>query len=258
MWRTLRERVAAEKPSRHPRTMQICAAEPGQLFLKIFYRRSAIASFKDFFRHSRAVRALMITERLAASGFAVPVAVAAGEERRGVLLHRSFLVTLAVDGRALPVFLRDQVDQRCAAAISLGDKRRILVALAQEIRKLHELGFVHGDLVPGNIFVVSSREQPARFVLMDNDRTRRYPAWLARRLWKRNLVQLNRVPLAGISLQDRMRFFHAYVRRDKLRPWDAKLVRWLERKTRRRRAQCDAVDVAGSFRRLMRWDAPSH
>jgi serine/threonine protein kinase len=259
----LRERVAAEEPSGHPRTVPIDFAQAGPVFLKIFYRQSPVASFKDFFRYSRAVRALRVTERLAASGFAVPMAMAAGEERHGGVLRRSFLVTLPVNGLALPVFLRDQLDKSGAVSLSLREKRRILAALAQELRKLHDRGFIHGDLVPGNIFVAAAGEQPVQFVFMDNDRTRRYPVWLARYLlarylWRRNLVQLNRFPLAGISLQDRMRFFHAYVRRGKLLPQDAKLVRWLERKTRKRRAQCDAVDAGGSFRRLMRWNATSH
>jgi serine/threonine protein kinase len=263
VWRVLRERVAAEEPSGHPRTVPIDFAQAGPVFLKIFYRQSPVASFKDFFRYSRAVRALRVTERLAASGFAVPIAMAAGEERHGGVLRRSFLVTLPVNGLALPVFLRDQLDKSGAVSLSLREKRRILAALAQELRKLHDLGFIHGDLVPGNIFVAAAGEQPVQFVFMDNDRTRRYPVWLARYLlarylWRRNLVQLNRFPLAGISLQDRMRFFHAYVRRGKLLPQDAKLVRWLERKTRKRRAQCDAVDAGGSFRRLMRWNATSH
>jgi len=96
------------------------------------------------------------------------------------------------------------------------------------------------------------------FCFMDNDRTRRYPIWLPHRLWRRNLVQLNRLPLAGISLQDRLRFFHAYTGRNKLARRDRKLVHWLEQKTRQRRRECDAVDASGSFRRLMRWDTPGH
>jgi hypothetical protein len=97
-----------------------------------------------------------------------------------------------------------------------------------------------------------------QFCFMDNDRTRRYPTWMPRRLWRRNLVQLNRVPLAGISLQDRVRFFHAYVSRSELGRQDLRLARWLEQKTRQRRRECDAVDTSVSFRRLMRWDATAH
>jgi serine/threonine protein kinase len=164
---------------------------------------------------------------------------------------------LPVPGRALPLFLRDHVE-RGAPAISLRQKRQALAQLAREIRRLHDRGFVHGDLVPGNIFVAPKTDGTMGFWFMDNDRTRRYPNCLPQRFWLRNLVQLNRIPLAGISLQDRMRFFHAYTGQKKLERQERRLVQWLERKTRQRRRECDAVDASGSFRRLMRWDATAH
>jgi hypothetical protein len=127
--------------------------------------------------------------------------------------------------------------------------------LAREIRRFHDRGFVHGDLIPPNIFVTAGEPGAPRFFFLDNDRTRRYPHWLPQRLWKRNLVQLNRFPLAGISLQDRVRFFHFYTGRKKFLPADIRLARWLEQRTRRRRKECDGVDVSGSFRALMHWRA---
>jgi hypothetical protein len=258
LWRSLRERVAAEGPSRHPRTAEFRFPEMElPLFLKIFYGGSPATSFKDFFRRSKAVRSLLLTERLAALGFSVPVAIGAGEERCANWLRRSFVATLPVHGCPVPIFLRDQLDAR-AGAVSVRHKRALLARLAREIRRLHDLGFIHGDLVPGNIFIAPLPDGAVQFTFMDNDRTRRYPTWVQRRLCRRNLVQLNRFPLAGISLQDRMRFFHTYVGRDKLLPSDRRLVRWLEQKTRQRRAECDAVNPSGSFRRLMRWDATAN
>jgi serine/threonine protein kinase len=258
LWSALRERLAAERQSRHPRTTEIRLAGAAQpLYLKAFYGTSAVGALKDFFRRSKAVRSLMLTERLAGLGFHVPIAIGAGEERYAKLLRRSFLVTIQVSGRPLPLFLREHLELP-AGAVSLRQKRRALASLAEEIRRLHDHGFVHGDLVPGNIFVAPTTAGAPRCFFMDNDRTRQYPTWLPHRLWRRNLVQLNRFPLAGISLQDRMRFFHAYAGRRKLRAQDRKFVRWLEQKTRQRRRECEAVDVSGSFRRLMRWDAPGH
>jgi hypothetical protein len=90
---------------------------------------------------------------------------------------------------------------------------------------------------------------------MDNDRTRVYGPILANALWKRNLVQLNRLPLPGITLQDRMRFLRAYLGIALQAQSSRSLARWLERKTRLRRWQCDAAQCAGSFRSLMRWRA---
>jgi hypothetical protein len=258
LWRSLRARLAAERPCRHPRTLELHAAGfELPLFVKIFYRSSVFGTVKDCFRRSKAVRSLLLTERLAECGFGVPVAIAAGEERMLNLLRRSFVVTLAVNGRPLPVFLREQFAAR-PSGLSLRRKRDIVLSLAQEVKRLHDLGFVHGDLVPGNIFIEATTGGRAQFSFMDNDRTRRYSSWLRQPFWKRNLVQLNRLPLAGISLQDRMRFFHAYLGRDKLSAVDRELAGWLEQKTRQRRAECDAVDPSGSFRRLMRWDAAAH
>jgi hypothetical protein len=257
IWDTVRQRIAQERPSKHPHTAEIRTAGGAQpLFIKIFFPRSAPGSFKDCFRRSKAVRALLLSESLARYGFHVPVAAGAGEERYAANLRRSFLVTLPVIGCPLPHFLHDRLADRLRDA-SLRRKRETVARLAREVRKLHDLGFVHGDLVPGNIFIVFDAQGTERFCFMDNDRTRRYPLWLRPRLrlWQRNLVQLNRFPLAGISLQDRMRFFHAYVNLVKLGPAERKLVRWLEQKTRQRRRECDAVDNTGSFRRLMRWDS---
>jgi hypothetical protein len=89
---------------------------------------------------------------------------------------------------------------------------------------------------------------------MDNDRTRRYPRWLPQNLWKRNLVQLNRFPLPGISLHDRVRFLRFYCGRASRRPADDRLLHWLEIKTRRRRKECDGIGEPIDFRRLMRWE----
>ena len=258
LWGELRDRLAAQRPGRHPCTVEIRLAGAAQpLFVKAFYGTSAWASFKDFFRRSKAVRSLVLTESFTGLGFNAPIAIGAGEERYANLLRRSFVVTLPVQGRPLPFFLRDHL-QTPIPGIALGQKRQALAHLAMEIRRLHDLGFVHGDLVPGNIFVAPATDGTMGFCFMDNDRTRRYPTWLPHRLWRRNLVQLNRLPLAGISLQDRLRFFHAYTGRNKLARRDRKLVHWLEQKTRQRRRECDAVDTSGSFRRLMRGDTPGH
>jgi hypothetical protein len=64
-------------------------------------------------------------------------------------------------------------------------------------------------------------------------------------------VQLNRMPLAGVTLQDRMRFFHRYLGRRRLSERDRRLARWLEQQTRKRRYECDGVDPRGNFRQLM-------
>jgi serine/threonine protein kinase len=134
-------------------------------------------------------------------------------------------------------------------------KRECLKKLALEIRRLHQSGFVHGDLIPTNIWVQAEGSR-IDFFLIDHDRTRRYPAWLPQSLWKRNLVQLNRFALPGISLHDRMRFLHSYPGVARWRKREARLIAWLEEKTRLRRFECERIKAKVSFRELMRWNGP--
>jgi hypothetical protein len=51
-----------------------------------------------------------------------------------------------------------------------------------------------------------------------------------------------------------VRFLAHYLQTDEWGPKERRLLSWLERKTRQRRRECDAVDSRGSFRQLMRWD----
>jgi len=138
---------------------------------------------------------------------------------------------------------------------ALRKKRKYLRELALEISRLHQCGFVHGDLVPSNI-LVRAEQGEITFFYVDHDRTRRYPAWFPHLLWRRNLVQLNRFVLPGISLQDRMRFLRFYLGKSSWGESDRRLIRWLEEKTRKRRRECDRIAPQVSFRELMRWNGP--
>jgi hypothetical protein len=207
---------------------------------------------KNVFRESKALRSMCQAAALARANFNVPTTVASGEKRRHRLLRKAFLLTLEVNGQPLPSFLGDQL--REARTISIPEKRVDLAQLAAEVRRLHGLGFVHGDLVPTNILVSRAFGKQSRFFFMDNDRTRRYPRWLPQTFWRRNLVQLNRMPLPGITLQDRLRFLKHYLGSQEWAGQKRRWLAWLERKTRQRRKECDAVDSSGSFRRLMRWN----
>ena len=69
-------------------------------------------------------------------------------------------------------------------------------------------------------------------------------------LWKRNLVQLNRLPLSSISLQDRIRFFQEYSAAERAADLNRRITEWLEQKTRERRRECDSVDATISFRQI--------
>lgn len=246
-------RVREQTRSKHPQTLAFdFSGRQGstRVFLKVFHSCGIADVVKDFFRDSKAKRFWRQGLALSAAGFNVPLTLAAGELRRFRILRRSFVVTQRIDGQPLPAVLEKFVGNR-ADVQSVQLKRRGLLRLAELIQKFHEHGFVHGDLVASNVLVELRQQRDPEFYFMDNDRTRCFPNWLPQLLWKRNLVQLNRMPLPGITLQDRVRFLCRYSGRRRLTKTDARLARWLEIKTRRRRHECDGVDPGGNFRRLM-------
>jgi Lipopolysaccharide kinase (Kdo/WaaP) family len=255
LWQSVLAVITEQSPSKHPQTAQL-SWPPDQLaatlYLKIFHGDFGWRALKDIFRQSKAVRSMHQTVALSRFNFNVPLTVAAGEKREQRFLRKAFVLTLGVKAQSIPILLNEH--RRADNNLTLLEKRHALRQLAMEVRRLHELGFVHGDLLPTNILVARAEGKENRFFFMDNDRTRRYPRWMTPALRRRNLVQLNRLPLPGITLQDRVRFLSHYL---ELKQWgkgERRLLTWLEHKTRQRRRECDAVDASGSFRQLMRWD----
>jgi Lipopolysaccharide kinase (Kdo/WaaP) family len=249
------ELVRSSNRIRHPQTVEARLPVGGEtriLYLKIFHPAQGILALKDLLRHSKAFRFWRQGIALGESGFNVPLTIAVGEQRRYYLVQRGFVLTERIDGRTLPDFLSRRA-ACCADQKTLSQKWQGIRSLGNLVRRFHRSGFVHGDLVASNILVSQAARKDIEFYFMDNDRTRRLPTWLPQALWKRNLVQLNRLPLPGISLQDRIRFLRAYLDTGKFSLADRKLAQWLEWKTRQRRKECDGVDPSGNFRKLMRW-----
>jgi hypothetical protein len=204
--------------SRHAVTVRLeLPSEDGArgAYLKV-YRSPAIGKcVKDWFRPSKAVRALRVSTRLADLGFGVARVLAAGEERVGPALRRSFLLTEELSADPL-----DRVAARLNAeprAERRQHKRAILKTLGEEVGRLHDLGFVHGDLLVTNILI--SRDLPPRLYFIDHDRSRQ--ACMLARQQRRNLIQLNRIELPGVAHSDRLRAFRRYA---EVRGWGR--ARW--------------------------------
>lgn len=146
---------------------------------------------------SRAKRLANIGRALQAAGFGVAPLLMLGEEPDG---GRAMLVTAKVVGLPLPRFLPGP--ERSPEL-----KQETLRALGAEVARLHRAGFLHGDLTPYNVFV--TEDLPARFVFIDHERTvRPWLVWQRRRL--RNLVQLCRFELDGMSPDDQIQIVDAY------------------------------------------------
>lgn len=193
---------------------------------------------------ARALRALRAGIALEAAGFgAPPVALAAWRGGAGLL------VTHEVDGRDVVAALVRA--ERTA-------KRALLHALGTEVGRLHAAGFVHGDLVPPNLYVADGLA--GRLVFLDNDRTRR-GHWRVRLGGRRNLVQLGRFVVPGVSLTDRARVLASYAcaRGLSRRQW-RRLGWWIVRKTTARRCAIDRIPPASArragYRLLMQSGGP--
>ena len=243
--------------SKHAATYR-WARSQGDVYVKVYHRYRRTTALKDALRPSKARHVARVSAGLATAGFRVPRVLAAGEERHGVALGRAWVATAAVAG--------EPVADRLAVLARGGDwharltgKRVLLAAIGAEVARLHAVGAVAGDLVPANVWVTGA-DVPA-ITLLDHDRTRLGRAPAPWRRARRNLVQLNRVVLAGVTATDRLRVFRAYAagRGWAWRPARRRL-RWIVAKTIARRRRFDRVVLARgravSFRELMRADGP--
>ncbi len=191
----------------------------------------------------RARRAFVMGRALAAAGFTAPETLLVAWRRRAGLL-----VTRDTGGEDLLAL----VGRLGGDAGLRGAKRRLLARLGADIGRLHQAGFVHGDLVPPNVRV----RDDGTFVFLDNDRTARGLLAVGAR---RNLVQLGRFVVPGLGLSDRVRVLWAYARTCGLdRRARHRLGFWVARKITARRCAIDGIaaeDAArAGFRELMRSD----
>lgn len=220
--------VAPMRRSRHSATFQARFAASAnrefELFVKVIEPPRGWRRFKRLFRPSPARHVVRATRQLAAAGLSAPPVWIYGRDGAS---GRELIVTSRAEGDG-PLRILAALDGAPAA------KRATLRALGAEVARLHRSGFVHGDLTPFNIFIV--RGATPRFVLLDHERTRRsrFIGRTSRQL--RNLVQLGRFNLPGLSRTDRLRTLVAYVasvrprdRRALMRRVNAMLLRRIRR-----------------------------
>ena len=182
-------------------TVVAITLEGRDLVLKRFRERTVAQILETLALGSGAARVWRGAERLRAAGFEAPEVVAVLERQRFGLPLVSCAVTSYVPGPPLDALWRD----RAGAA-----RRRLMLAFADYLRRLHAAGVYAQDLRAANVLVAS--EEPARFVLVDLDRVRHYRrlSWRRRR---KNLVQVYRSAGRGASLAERARFLRRYLGR---------------------------------------------
>jgi hypothetical protein len=168
------------------------------IFVKVIDAPRGLERLKRRLRGSIASHVGRVTAQLANAGICAPPIWIYGCE---LVSRRELIVTPRAAGRG-PLRTLE------ALAGSIADKRAALAALGAEIARMHRAGFVHGDLTPFNIFVV--RGESPRFIFLDHERTRIGFAIGRRRRALRNLVQLGRFAMPGVTRTDRLRLLRSY------------------------------------------------
>jgi hypothetical protein len=186
--------------SRHAETWagHLGGADGPKVYFKVLDPARGRAAIGRILRGARAAHVASISAQLRADGLGVPEILLFGAERRG---GRELIVTARIEGAMVPRHLRSRGE-------ALAAKRIVLRALGAEVARLHQRGYLHGDLTPYNIFVTGV--EPPQFVFIDHERTRRTPLSRLLRPRLRNLVQLGHLEFPYISNTDRMRVWSGY------------------------------------------------
>lgn len=240
--------------SKHARTRLISLDGLPPAYLKTYRRYRRRDVLKELLRPSKAERAFTMSVALQQAGFPTARVVVAAVRRSWGVVWEAFLVTQNVDGPDVRAFL-GELAERGTPARKWGALRQ----LGAHVGRMHEAGFCHGDLVPANVRVQGDATAP-RFVLLDHDRTHASRRPVALRQAGRNLIQLNRFVVTGLSATDRWRVFRAYCAERHLDSRARRrLARRIIRKTIERRRRFDGIEGAErmSFRTLMRTSGPA-
>ena len=158
------------------------------------------------------------SESLEAAGFHVPPPLAAAETRAKGLPADGYFVTASLaDAEPAGRYWLER-----ARRFGVHERRRLLAALAREIRRLHDARFYTRDANADNFLVRVVPGGDLELFLLDLENVRRVHVVSERRREK-NLVQLHRPIWGAVRLRDRLWFLRAYAggplreRRDWLR-----------------------------------------
>jgi len=219
----------------HRRTAVAAATVDGrEVFVKRFKPYAWYRRLEWLFAPSPARRCWDVSRELEAAGFRVAPALAATESRRFAIPGDSYFVTMGLAG-ALPVgrFFRE-----LAPSLPVSARRRLLAALARELRRFHDAGFYSKDANADNFLVRLDARGTPEFFLLDLENVRR-PGSVSHRRRTKNLVQLHGPVRGLVSLHERLRFVREYAGEPlaKLRAWLGELARVDDRKLAEYRAR---------------------
>ncbi len=143
----------------------------GQLFCKIYKYRSFLHSLKRTFRTPRAFRCFTGAQLLAKYGFYTPQPAAAAVCYKGPVPLHQILITQSLPGNT--VYL-----DKAIAQMDCKKAGELLCAVTEFAAKLHQAGFVHGDMSLRNIYLLPDGKS---FGMIDLDAISHYSDGVPRR-----------------------------------------------------------------------------
>jgi tRNA A-37 threonylcarbamoyl transferase component Bud32 len=184
-----------------------CESEGYRFFLKRFESGSWVEGVIQRVRGSRAARSLINARLLRREGFLCPEIYAVSDRIEAGSVRASYLLSQALpDAMTLSSFIDRRVDRKRRDPTW---RRRVLGAVAQEVKRLHDSGVASADLQETNLMLEESdRELRVYFVDLDGFRHSAKLRWGDR---ARNLVQLDRSVGRFGTRAERLRFLYAYL-----------------------------------------------
>ncbi|VAW35975.1 hypothetical protein MNBD_DELTA02-300 [hydrothermal vent metagenome] len=138
------------KDSRTVKAGMVELSDGRKVLLKRYNRKGSVHTIKNIFRSSRASRVWQMSYGAELRGLLMPEPLAFIEERKkGRAFGRSYIISEFIDGAPR---LRDR-------ALELEDRtpssgfRELLFRIGRELRRMHILGWYHGDLKWNNVLV---------------------------------------------------------------------------------------------------------
>ena len=202
------------------------------IYLKRYHSPGSFGLLKRWLlRHSRAGAGLFdfaAALQLAKLGITVPRPIAYGQERGGGGEKRSFVIFEELPGgealeRLLPL---PEVEKGYNL---LRNRRKLILAAAEMIKKMHGRGFSHRDLYLSHLFLARDAAGAERLCLIDLQRV--FQPWLMRGRWQvKDLAQLYYSAQPYFSRAEQLRFLRAYAGVGKLAPFEKTLARKVCRK----------------------------
>ena len=140
-------------------TARVCAEGLGTILLKSHRRPRFWRAVRSLLSAGRSLTEWNASRYLAGLGLPVPEALGEGEERRLRVLGRSFFLSRFEDGlRDLATALADQPPPQA---------KRLHTRVAKLVRSMHDFGFDHRDLHPGNVLVGPGPGESCRLRIVD-------------------------------------------------------------------------------------------